>query len=204
MPPGGHDAQWADELHHELHVLLSGETFGHYEGYGSVSGLARQLERKPAERLVVCSQNHDQVGNRAFGDRPEEHELEPRARTLLFAPQTPLIFMGQEYGERAPFRFFTDHDDPEIAEATRQGRKQRVRPPARSRTRRRSRPSRRRSSRARRCPGSASSTTTCWRFGASSRARSRLSPTTRRGRCGRGAGEHLLEVDFGSKQASVR
>jgi maltooligosyltrehalose trehalohydrolase len=119
----GHDAQWADELHHELHVLLSGETFGYYEGYGSVSGLARQLERKPAERLVVCSQNHDQVGNRAFGDRPEAHELEPRARTLLFAPQTPLIFMGQEYGERAPFRFFTDHDDPEIAEATRQGRK---------------------------------------------------------------------------------
>jgi maltooligosyltrehalose trehalohydrolase len=120
----GHDAQWADELHHELHVLLSGETFGYYESYGSVSGLARQLERPAGRRLVVCSQNHDQVGNRALGDRPQADESRARATTLLFAPQTPLIFMGEEYGERAPFRFFTDHDDPEIAEATRRGRRQ--------------------------------------------------------------------------------
>jgi maltooligosyltrehalose trehalohydrolase len=120
----GHDAQWADELHHELHVLLTGETHGYYEPYGSVSGLERQLERPAAERLVVCSQNHDQVGNRAFGDRPQADELRARASTLLFAPQTPLLFMGEEYGERAPFRFFTDHDDPEIAEATRRGRRE--------------------------------------------------------------------------------
>jgi maltooligosyltrehalose trehalohydrolase len=118
-----HDAQWADELHHELHVLLTGETHGYYEGYGSVDGLARQLERKPSERFVVCSQNHDQVGNRAFGDRPATDELRARAATVLFAPETPLLFMGEEYGERAPFMFFTDHDDPEIAKATRRGRK---------------------------------------------------------------------------------
>jgi maltooligosyltrehalose trehalohydrolase len=120
----GFDAQWADELHHELHVLLTGETHGYYEGYGSVSGLARQLERPAAGRLVICAQNHDQVGNRAFGDRPEADELRARASTLLFAPQTPLLFMGEEYGERAPFMFFTDHDDPEVAEATRRGRRE--------------------------------------------------------------------------------
>ena len=98
----GHDAQWADELHHELHVLLTGEREGYYADYGSVEGLAEQLRRKPAERLIVCSQNHDQVGNRAVGDRPAADELRLRAAVLLFAPQTPLLFMGEEYGERAP------------------------------------------------------------------------------------------------------
>jgi maltooligosyltrehalose trehalohydrolase len=72
---------------------------------------------------VVCAQNHDQIGNRALGDR-----LDPRVRRLatacvLFAPQVPLLFMGEEYGETAPFQFFTDHDDPEIARATREGRR---------------------------------------------------------------------------------
>jgi maltooligosyltrehalose trehalohydrolase len=120
----GHDAQWADELHHELHVLLTGEREGYYGAYGSVEGLADQLRRTPPERLIVCSQNHDQVGNRALGDRPAPDELRVRAATLLFAPQTPLLFMGEEYGERRPFQFFTDHIDPAIAEATREGRKQ--------------------------------------------------------------------------------
>jgi maltooligosyltrehalose trehalohydrolase len=119
----GHDAQWADELHHELHVLLTGEREGYYGAYGSAEGLADQLRRTPPERLVVCSQNHDQVGNRALGDRPASDELRVRAATLLFAPQTPLLFMGEEYGERRPFQFFTDHIDPAIAEATREGRK---------------------------------------------------------------------------------
>jgi maltooligosyltrehalose trehalohydrolase len=119
----GHDAQWADELHHELHVLLTGEHDGYYAGYGSLDGLAAQLERRPAERLVVCSQNHDQVGNRALGDRPAADELRVRAAVTLLAPQTPLLFQGEEYGERRPFCFFTDHDDPEIAEATREGRR---------------------------------------------------------------------------------
>jgi maltooligosyltrehalose trehalohydrolase len=120
----GHDAQWADELHHEQHVLITGEREGYYADYrGSVSELARWLERTPAERLVVCVQNHDQVGNRALGDRPPAEAARLQAAILLFAPQTPLLFMGQEYGERRPFQFFTDHDDPAIADATREGRK---------------------------------------------------------------------------------
>ena len=88
-----------------------------------MEALARQLEREPARRLVFCSQNHDQVGNRALGDRPRADELRLRAAALLFAPQTPLLFMGEEYGERRPFQFFTDHIDPAIAEATREGRR---------------------------------------------------------------------------------
>jgi maltooligosyltrehalose trehalohydrolase len=119
----GHDAQWADELHHELHALLTGERDGYYAEYGSLEGLARQLERTPPERLVVCSQNHDQVGNRALGDRPRPEELRIRAAVALVAPQTPLLFQGEEYGEQRPFRFFTDHIDPDIAEATREGRR---------------------------------------------------------------------------------
>jgi maltooligosyltrehalose trehalohydrolase len=119
----GHDAQWADELHHELHALLTGERDGYYAQYGSLEGLAAQLERTPSERFVVCSQNHDQVGNRAFGDRPRPEELRLRAALTLFAPQTPLLFQGEEYGEQRPFRFFTDHIDPLIADATREGRR---------------------------------------------------------------------------------
>jgi maltooligosyltrehalose trehalohydrolase len=120
----GHDAQWADEFHHELHVLLTGEREGYYAAYTqSLAALGAQLGRRPAERLVFCSQNHDQVGNRAFGDRPAPNQLRLRAAALLFAPQTPLLFMGEEYGEQRPFRFFTDHRDPEIAEATRAGRR---------------------------------------------------------------------------------
>jgi maltooligosyltrehalose trehalohydrolase len=120
----GHDAQWADEFHHVLHVLLSGEHEGYYGDYAaSVAALGRQFEREPAARLVFCSQNHDQVGNRAFGDRPATGELWLRAAALLFAPQTTLLFMGEEYGERRPFQFFTDHTDPSIGEATREGRR---------------------------------------------------------------------------------
>ena len=92
-------------------------------GFGSGEDLAAQLERRPPERLVVCSQNHDQVGNRALGDRPVTGELRLRALVVLFAPETPLLFMGEEYGERRPFQFFTDHIDPAIAEATRRGRR---------------------------------------------------------------------------------
>jgi maltooligosyltrehalose trehalohydrolase len=120
----GNDAQWADELHHELHVLLTGERDGYYADHrGSVQALARQILRKPPESLVVCSQNHDQVGNRALGDRPGRDELRIRAATVLLAPEIPLLFMGEEYGEQRPFQFFTDHVDPAIAEATREGRR---------------------------------------------------------------------------------
>jgi maltooligosyltrehalose trehalohydrolase len=122
----GHDAQWADSSHHELHVLLTGEQDGYYEGYGSVSTLAGDLQgggRDP-RRLVVCAQNHDQVGNRALGDRLPPDALRVAAAVTLFSPCTPLLFMGEEYFERRPFQFFTDHIDPAIAEATRTGRKQ--------------------------------------------------------------------------------
>ncbi len=120
----GHDAQWADEFHHELHVLLTGEREGYYGSYrGSVKDLGRQLERRPPERLVYCSQNHDQVGNRPAGDRPAPDDLRVRAAVTLLAPQTPLLFMGEEYGEQRPFQFFTDHIDPFIADATREGRR---------------------------------------------------------------------------------
>jgi maltooligosyltrehalose trehalohydrolase len=119
----GHDAQWADGLHHALHVLLTGERDGYYRPYGKVAHLARAISATPAERLVVCGQNHDQIGNRAFGDRLDPGVRRLAAACVLFAPQTPLLFMGEEYGETAPFQFFTDHDDPAIAQATRDGRR---------------------------------------------------------------------------------
>ncbi len=88
----------------------------------SIVELGRQYGRTPPQQLVFCSQNHDQVGNRALGDRPRADELALRAAALLWSPQTPLLFMGEEYGERRPFQYFTDHTDPAIAEATREGR----------------------------------------------------------------------------------
>ncbi|HET7808087.1 MAG TPA: hypothetical protein VFK71_06275, partial [Gaiellaceae bacterium] len=85
--------------------------------------LAARLERPEPERFVVYAQNHDQVGNRAVGDRLSREQLRVAAACVLFAPETPLLFMGEEYGERRPFQFFTDHVDPAIAEATREGRR---------------------------------------------------------------------------------
>jgi maltooligosyltrehalose trehalohydrolase len=121
----GHDAQWVDRSHHGLHVTLTGETEGYYATFGDLEALADDLRggAHDPRRQVICAQNHDQVGNRALGDR-----LPPRAHRValactLFSPCTPLLFMGEEYGETNPFRFFTDHTDPAIAEATRQGRR---------------------------------------------------------------------------------
>jgi maltooligosyltrehalose trehalohydrolase len=118
-----HDAQWADEFHHALHVLLTGEREGYYRPYGKVADLARAYEERPSERLVICAQNHDQIGNRAQGERLPPAVRRLAAACLLFAPQVPLLFMGEEYGETTPFQFFTDHDDPAIAKATREGRR---------------------------------------------------------------------------------
>jgi maltooligosyltrehalose trehalohydrolase len=114
---------WLDNLHHELHVLLTGEHEGYYEAFGTPEGLVRELTRPRPERLIVAAQNHDQVGNRALGDRlpPDAHRV--ALAVVLFSPSTPLVFMGEEHDERAPFQFFTDHIDPFIAEATREGRK---------------------------------------------------------------------------------
>jgi maltooligosyltrehalose trehalohydrolase len=122
----GHDAQWADRSHHELHVLLTGERDGYYAEYGSVAGLAEDLRGRGHEprRLVVCAQNHDQVGNRAVGDRLPPDALKVAAAVTMFSTCTPLLFMGEETLEPHPFQFFTDHIDPQIAEATRKGRKQ--------------------------------------------------------------------------------
>jgi maltooligosyltrehalose trehalohydrolase len=117
-----HDAMWLDSLHHELHVLLTGEREGYYADFGSMDGLVRELTRPRPERLVVCAQNHDQVGNRAVGDRLPRDAHRLALAVVLFSTATPLVFMGEEYDETRPFQFFTDHVDPSIAEATREGR----------------------------------------------------------------------------------
>ncbi|MGH2968395.1 MAG: malto-oligosyltrehalose trehalohydrolase [Solirubrobacteraceae bacterium] len=141
----GCDGVWADDFHHALRALLTGDRDGYYEEFGTVAALAKTFRRPhfhdggystfrrrrfgaPAgdvapERFVVFASNHDQVGNRALGDR-----LPPEARPLaafctLLAPFTPMLFQGEEHGERAPFRFFSDHIDAEIATATREGRR---------------------------------------------------------------------------------
>jgi maltooligosyltrehalose trehalohydrolase len=141
----GQDAQWADDFHHALHTLLTGESEGYYRDFGRVEDLARAFERpfvydgrwseerrrrvggpagdRPPEQFVVCAQNHDQVGNRAFGDRMPRRVLPLAACCTLLSPFTPLLFMGEEYGEEAPFLFFTDHVDKRIARATREGRR---------------------------------------------------------------------------------
>jgi maltooligosyltrehalose trehalohydrolase len=119
----GHDAMWLDNLHHELHVALTGESEGYYADYGTPEGLVRELTRERPERLIVAAQNHDQVGNRAVGDRlpPDAHRV--ALAVVLFSTYTPLLFMGEEHDDAAPFQFFTDHIDPFIADATREGRK---------------------------------------------------------------------------------
>jgi len=108
---------------HELHVLLTGERRALYEKFGSIEGLVRELRRPAAERFVVFAQNHDQIGNRAIGDRlpPDAHRV--ALACVLFSLNTPLIFMGEEYEERNPFQFFSDHVDAAVAERTREGRK---------------------------------------------------------------------------------
>src|SRR5204863_382420 len=119
----GHDAMWLDSLHHELHVLLTGEHEGYYEPFGTMEGLVRELTRPEPERLVVCAQNHDQVGNRAVGDRLPRDAHRVALAVVLFSLSTPLLFQGEEYDESRPFQFFTDHIDPFFANAAREGRR---------------------------------------------------------------------------------
>jgi maltooligosyltrehalose trehalohydrolase len=119
----GHDAQWGDALHHAVHVLLTGEHEGYYAGYGRVADVARELARPERERFVVCAQNHDQVGNRALGDRLHGADLRLAAFCSILSPGTPLLFQGEEYDEPHPFQYFTDHIDPQIAALTRDGRR---------------------------------------------------------------------------------
>jgi maltooligosyltrehalose trehalohydrolase len=119
----GHDAQWEDALHHALHVLLTGERESYYAQYGRVADVAREIARPEGPKLVVCAQNHDQVGNRAIGDRLRAANLRLAAFCSILSGETPMLFQGEEYDEPHPFQYFTDHVDPKIAEMTREGRR---------------------------------------------------------------------------------
>jgi maltooligosyltrehalose trehalohydrolase len=119
----GHDAQWEDALHHAVHVLLTGEHEGYYAQYGTLADLERELTRPERRQFIVCDQNHDQVGNRALGDRLRGRDLRLAAFCSILSPGTPMLFQGEEYDESHPFQYFTDHIDPEIARLTREGRR---------------------------------------------------------------------------------
>jgi maltooligosyltrehalose trehalohydrolase len=141
----GCDGAWADDFHHSLRTLLTGEREGYYVEFGSVAQLAKAWHRPhvhdgtyssfrrrrfgapaddvPPDRFVVFDQDHDQVGNRAFGDRLPAPARPLAAFCTLLSPFVPMLFMGEEYGEDAPLQFFTDHIDKSIADATREGRR---------------------------------------------------------------------------------
>lgn len=143
------DGFWSDDFHHSIHAFFTGERQGYYQDFGHPAQIARALREGyvfqgehfrfwngprgtsakdvPLPANVICIQNHDQVGNRAMGDRLTT--LIPRgarklaAALLLLAPHTPLLFMGQEYDEAAPFQFFTSFQDPALRQAVTQGRR---------------------------------------------------------------------------------
>jgi len=143
------DAQWNDDFHHALHALLTGEQTGYYQDFGRLDHLARAWHRGfvydgqysayrqrahgnssrniPAQQLVVFAQNHDQIGNRMLGERLSSlvtfEALKLAAGLVLLSPFIPLLFMGEEYGETAPFQYFIDHSDPELVNAVREGRR---------------------------------------------------------------------------------
>ena len=145
----GVDAQWADDFHHTLHALITGESGGYYGDYHGTATIAdvyrepyfyaRRYSRHrgrihgrpatgvPRQRFIVCAQNHDQVGNRGLGERlstlvPAERQRFAAAVTLL-SPYVPLLFMGEEYGETAPFLYFIEHDDEALVASVREGRR---------------------------------------------------------------------------------
>lgn len=147
----GLDAQWADDLHHALHVSLTGEQDGYYAGYTGLPDVARAYRRGfvfggryapsrqktvgaplpddvSGHRLVGCIQNHDQVGNRALGDRlttlADPALVRCAILLLCAAPHVPLLFMGEEYGETKPFQYFTSHPEPDLAAAVSKGRRE--------------------------------------------------------------------------------
>jgi maltooligosyltrehalose trehalohydrolase len=144
----GLDAQWLDDFHHLLHVALTGESDGYYVDYQEFALLPKVLresfaysgqysparKRKhgtsarsiPSDRFIVATQTHDQVGNRMLGERLTQltdfDGLKLAAALLATSPYIPMLFMGEEYGESAPFLFFVSHGDPALIEAVRQGR----------------------------------------------------------------------------------
>ncbi|WP_026373181.1 malto-oligosyltrehalose trehalohydrolase [Agrococcus lahaulensis] len=146
----GLDGQWSDDFHHGVHVALTGETAGYYADFEPLAALGKALERgffhdgtyssfrgrdhgHPIDverslswRLVVSAQNHDQIGNRARGDRItevlDESQLLCAALLLYAGPFTPMLFMGEEWAASTPFQFFTSHPEPELGKATAEGR----------------------------------------------------------------------------------
>ncbi len=145
----GLDAQWSDDFHHSLHSLLTGESGGYYEDFGSPEQWVKALQDgfvydgvysrhrqrrhgndardRPPQQFIVCAQNHDQVGNRMLGERlstlVDFEALKLAAGAVLLSPYIPLLFMGEEYGETAPFLYFIDHGDADLVAAVREGRK---------------------------------------------------------------------------------
>jgi len=142
-------AQWSDDYHHALHVALTGETSGYYADFASLESLAKVTTsgffhdgtfssfRKrdhgvpidpvmPTWRLVTFSQDHDQIGNRAAGDRLtatlDYGQLAIAAVLTVCSPYTPMLFMGEEFGATTPWQFFTSHPEPELGKATAEGR----------------------------------------------------------------------------------
>lgn len=146
----GLDAQWNDDFHHALRALLTGERAGYYTDFGLFSDLVKSLRdgfvlsggyssfrrrrhgsssaHHPPSQFVVFSQNHDHVGNRMRGERPGEHLTVPQLKlavaTVLLSPYVPLLFMGEEYAESAPFPYFVSHGDAELVESVRRGRQE--------------------------------------------------------------------------------
>lgn len=146
----GLDAQWSDDFHHAVHVALTRETSGYYADFEPLSALRKvceegffhagtyssfrgrdhgvpiDTEHAATWRLVVCNQNHDQIGNRAVGDRLTEHldvdQLVCAALLTLCGPFTPMLFQGEEWAASTPFQFFTSHPEPELGKATAEGR----------------------------------------------------------------------------------
>ncbi|NDK55337.1 malto-oligosyltrehalose trehalohydrolase [Pontibacter fetidus] len=143
-------AQWMDDYHHAIHTMVTGETEGYYADFGKPEHLVKTLKHSfiyngiysenrkrtvgsdatanPAKQFVVCSQNHDQVGNRMLGERLTQlvsfKMLKPIAALVILSPYTPMLFMGEEYGEENPFQFFVSHTDKDLVEAVRKGRKE--------------------------------------------------------------------------------
>ncbi|GAA5059084.1 malto-oligosyltrehalose trehalohydrolase [Nocardia callitridis] len=146
----GLHGQWNDDMHHAVHTAVSGERQGYYSDFGSLRALEHTLTHgffhagtyssfrrrthgrpldttvTPASALLAYTCDHDQIGNRALGDRPSAYltdgQLAIKAALVLCSPYTPMLFMGEEWGARTPFQFFTSHTDPEVAAATAHGR----------------------------------------------------------------------------------
>lgn len=147
----GITAQWDDDIHHAIHTAVSGERQGYYADFGSLATLAHTLRHGffhagtyssfrrrrhgrpldtsaiPATRLLAYTCTHDQVGNRALGDRPSQHltggQLAIKAALALGSPYTAMLFMGEEWGASTPFQFFSSHPEPVLARSTAEGRK---------------------------------------------------------------------------------